>query len=75
MKSYLQPDEVLRILKLARESSTRDWCMFLLTFRHTLRSREARQLKLSDIDLVNLTVTIARVRLTLWRPIPGSSQG
>lgn len=62
MKSYLQPDEVLRILKLARESSIRDWAMFLLTFRHALRSREARQLKLSDIDMDNLTLTIARVK-------------
>ena len=62
MNGYLSPDDVLRILKLARESSTRDWCMFLLTFRHALRSQEARQLKLSDIDLDNLTITIARVK-------------
>ena len=62
MNAYLSPDDVLRILKLARESSTRDWCMFLLTFRHALRSQEARQLKLSDIDLDNLTITIARVK-------------
>jgi type 1 fimbriae regulatory protein FimB len=62
MKTYLQPEEVLRILKLARENSTRDWAMFLLTFRHALRSQEARQLRLSDIDLDNLTLTIARVK-------------
>jgi type 1 fimbriae regulatory protein FimB len=62
MKSFLSPNDVLSILKQAREASTRDWCMFLLTFRHALRSQEARQLKLSDIDLDNLTVAIARVK-------------
>jgi site-specific recombinase XerD len=62
MKSFLSPNDVLSILKQAREASTRDWRMFLLTFRHALRSQEARQLKLSDIDLDNLTITIARVK-------------
>jgi integrase/recombinase XerD len=60
--TYLSPPDVLRILKIARESSTRDWAMFLLTFRHALRSREARQLRLSDVDLESLTLTIARVK-------------
>jgi len=36
--------------------------MFLLTFRHALRSQEARQLKLADIDLENLTIVISRVK-------------
>jgi type 1 fimbriae regulatory protein FimB len=61
-KDYLQPKDVLNILKLAREASTRDWCMFLLTFRHALRSQEARSLKVSDIDMENQTVTIRRVK-------------
>src|ERR1700680_878066 len=62
MKSFLSPNDVRSILEQAREASTRDWCMFLVTFRHALRSQEARQLKLSDIDLDNLTITIARVK-------------
>ncbi len=62
MKVYLPPSEVLQILKAARESSTRDWCMFLLTFRHALRSQEARKLKLSDVDLGAMSITITRVK-------------
>jgi len=62
MKAYLAPKDVLAILKAARESSTRDWCMFLLTFRHALRSREARQLRITDIDMENFTITIRRVK-------------
>jgi site-specific recombinase XerD len=58
----LSTDQVKAILKEARRCSTRDWCMFLLTFRHALRSQEARQLKLADIDLENLTIVISRVK-------------
>jgi type 1 fimbriae regulatory protein FimE len=58
----LPVEKVKAILKEARQHSTRDWCMFLLTFRHALRSQEARQLKLADIDLENLTITISRVK-------------
>lgn len=61
-QSYLQPREVLSILRVARESSTRDWCMFLLTFRHALRSQEARALRVTDVDLESQTVTIRRVK-------------
>lgn len=60
--AYLSTSEVLSILRAARESSTRDWAMFLLTFRHALRSQEARQLKLADVDLAGMSITIARVK-------------
>ena len=62
MRAYLSPKVVLNILRVARGSSTRDWCMFLLTFRHALRSREARQLKIEDVDMENLTITVRRVK-------------
>jgi site-specific recombinase XerD len=61
MKS-LNSQQITSVLKLARESSTRDWCMLLLTFRHALRSQEVRQLKLSDVDLSNGTLAINRVK-------------
>ena len=58
----LSAEQMKAILKEARKSSTRDWCLFLLTFRHALRSQEVRQLKLADVDLETLTLTIARVK-------------
>jgi site-specific recombinase XerD len=61
MKS-LTVEQVKAILQAARQSSTRDWCAFLLTFRHALRSQELRQLKLADLDMNNLTIAIARVK-------------
>lgn len=58
----LSSEKILALLKEARRCSTRDWCLFLLTFRHALRSQEARQLKLADIDLENLSIGITRVK-------------
>jgi type 1 fimbriae regulatory protein FimE len=59
---YLTAKQVLAVLEAARENSTRDWCLFLLTFRHALRSREVRQLKLSDISLTDGTIRIERAK-------------
>jgi site-specific recombinase XerD len=61
MKS-LSTQQITAVLKLARESSARDWCMLLLTFRHALRSQEVRQLKLADVDVTNGTLSINRVK-------------
>ena len=58
----LSAEQVRVILKQARNGSTRDWCLLLLTFRHALRNQEARQLKLSDIDMANFTIAIRRVK-------------
>jgi site-specific recombinase XerD len=54
--------QVKAVLTAARESNTRDWCMFLLTFRHALRSREARELKLDDIDMNAQTIAVNRCK-------------
>jgi site-specific recombinase XerD len=54
--------QVKAVLTAARESSTRDWCMFLLTFRHALRSKEARELKLDDIDMNAQTIAVNRCK-------------
>jgi len=59
---YLNAKQVLAVLESARENSTRDWAMFLLTFRHALRSREVRNLKLADISLPDGTIRIARAK-------------
>ena len=60
---YLNAKQVLAVLEVARENSTRDWCMLLLTFRHALRSREVRQLKLSDVSLRDGTIRSERAKV------------
>jgi type 1 fimbriae regulatory protein FimB len=59
---YLNAKQVLAVLECARENSTRDWAMLLLTFRHALRSREVRNLKLADVSLTDGTIRIARAK-------------
>jgi site-specific recombinase XerD len=60
--NYLNAKQVLAILEVAREHSARDWAMFLLTFRHALRSHEIRSLKLGDINLSDGTIRVERVK-------------
>ena len=60
--TYLAPEEILAILKVARERSTRDWCMVLLAYRHGLRASEVCGLKLSDVNLKDQTIRVARLK-------------
>src|SRR5580658_9460901 len=57
---HLESKQILSVLRAAREYSTRDWAMLLLTFRHALRSSEVRQLRLEDISLTEGTIRIER---------------
>lgn len=61
----LTTEQVEAVLTEARKSSVRDWCMFLLTFRHAMRSEETRKLRLPDIDMETGSITIARVKGSL----------
>lgn len=61
-QDYLEPNDVLNILRIARECSTRDWCMFLLTFRHALRGKEVRELTVSNIDMEREEISIKRAK-------------
>jgi len=63
--SHLSPDEIMRVLKAAKEHSTRTWAMALLSFRHGLRASEVCALKLADVDLKNCTIHIARKKGSL----------
>lgn len=59
---HLGPKQVLAFLEAARENSTRDWTMFLLTFRHALRSSEVRNLQLADVSLTDGTIRVERAK-------------
>jgi len=56
-------DELLAVLKVAKEQSTRNWCMILTAFSHGLRATEVCQLKLSDLNAGHLA--IARLKGSL----------
>jgi type 1 fimbriae regulatory protein FimB len=53
-------DELLEVLKTARDNSTRNWCMILCAFSHGLRASEVCNLRMAD--LVDGHLTIKRLK-------------
>jgi type 1 fimbriae regulatory protein FimB len=62
MRAHLSTAELLAVLKIARARSTRDWCMILLSYRHGLRASEVCGLRLSDLNLKEQSVRVARLK-------------
>src|SRR5258708_15869686 len=61
----LSPQEMLALLKAAKNHSTRDWAMILLAYRHGLRASEFCGLKLADVDLKAGSISIRRLKGSL----------
>jgi type 1 fimbriae regulatory protein FimB len=57
----LTPDELIKVLKVASESK-RNHCMILFAFRFGMRASEVCNLRLSDIDRKNGTITVRRLK-------------
>src|SRR5262245_56447108 len=62
---HLTPDELLAVLKVARERSPRDWAMILLAYRHGLRASELCGLRTADVDLESGSLDIRRLNGSL----------
>ena len=58
----LTPNELLALLRVARERSVRDWCLLLLSYKHGLRVSEACNLKVEDVNLKAGEITIHRLK-------------
>ena len=63
--TILTPQEILDLLKAARQRSTRDWAMILLAYRHGLRASEVCGIKLADVDLRAGSISIKRLKGSL----------
>jgi site-specific recombinase XerD len=63
--TILTPQEMLDLLKTARNRSVRDWAMILLAYRHGLRATEVCGLKLADLDLKSGSISIRRLKGSL----------
>jgi type 1 fimbriae regulatory protein FimB len=67
-REHLRPEEVQRLLATAKSKdnktrySERDHCLLYMLVRHGLRATEACQLKVSDVDLLNKTIFIRRLK-------------
>jgi site-specific recombinase XerD len=62
---------MLRVLKVARQRSSRDWAMIVLAYRHGMRASEVCGLEMRDLDLRNGSITIRRLKgsLTTVQPL------
>lgn len=63
--SYLTPDELLIILRMARSRSARDWAMILLAYRHGMRASEVCDLKLAEMNLKDASLNVRRLKGSL----------
>jgi type 1 fimbriae regulatory protein FimB len=57
----LTPNEMLKVLKIA-SASKRNHAMILCAFRFGMRASEVCNLRLSDLDLKNGTITVRRLK-------------
>jgi type 1 fimbriae regulatory protein FimB len=62
---FLSPNELITILRCAREHSVRSWAMTLTAYSHGLRASEVCRLKLADIDIKDATIATKRLKGSL----------
>jgi site-specific recombinase XerD len=60
--TFLTPNELLALLKAARERSTRAWASILLAYKHGLRCSEVCDVRLDDVDLKSNQITVRRLK-------------
>jgi|SRR5579859_2339792 len=53
---YLNYDELLAVLKRAKQNSVRNWCMILMAFSHGLRASEVCGLRVQDAKDGHVTI-------------------
>jgi type 1 fimbriae regulatory protein FimB len=70
---HLEPAELLAVLKVARDRSTRDWALILVGYLHACRASELSNLKLEDVNLHHGSIFIGRLKgsLQTTQPLSG----
>jgi integrase len=62
---YLEPTEVLSVLKAAKAKGSREWAMIVLAYKHGLRASEVCNLRVDDLDLKNGSIVVERLKGSL----------
>src|ERR1017187_2212896 len=62
---YLEPAEVLSVLKTAKAKGAREWAMIVVAYKHGMRASEVCNLRLDDIDLKNGSIVVERLKGSL----------
>ena len=59
---FLTPDELRRLLSVAKKNSMRDYALMLTGYRHGLRATEIGLLQVSDLDFRRMQMRIHRLK-------------
>ena len=62
---YLEPAEVLAVLKAAKVKGARQLAMIVLAYKHGMRASEVCNLRLQDLDMKNGNILIERLKGSL----------
>jgi type 1 fimbriae regulatory protein FimB len=62
---FLEPVEVLSVLRSARAKGSREWAMILLAYKHGMRASEVCNLRLDDVDIKNGSIVVQRLKGSL----------
>jgi len=62
---FLEPAEVLAVLKAAKAKGHREWAMILVAYKHGMRASEVCNLRVDDLDLKTCSITVARLKGSL----------
>ena len=70
--NHIDKESMLEILRLARQHSERDFCMFLIGFRHGMRASEITELRTTHIADGHLIVDRVKGSRKTIQPLFGS---
>src|SRR4051812_11460932 len=62
---YLEPAEMLAVLKAAKAKGARELAMILLAYKHGMRASEVCNTRLQDLDTKNGNIIIERLKGSL----------
>lgn len=62
---YLEPAEVLSVLRVAKAKGQREWAMIVTAYKHGMRASEVCNLRVDDLDLKNGSIVVQRLKGSL----------
>ena len=62
---FLEPAEVLSVLKAAKAKGVREWAMIVTAYKHGLRASEVCNLRVDDVDMKNGSLVVDRLKGSL----------
>jgi integrase len=62
---FLEPAEVLSVLRVAKAKGTREWAMIAVAYKHAMRASEVCNLRVEDVDLRNGSIVVERLKGSL----------